>query len=531
MPLRVIVFFCLFSLFSCVNEKDYDIQAITLRPTVAVPLAYGDIGILNILSNKDSSYIKTYPDGLLYLYYEDTLNSNDITRKLFSIPVKNATVGLQLPSGTIPPNPNDVSVITINQSIDLGISPAKLSEMLLKSPSTLGYNLSVSPSNPAVVYQVNFTLTDIVDKTTQAPLMFSSSGGLGSQNLQNYVVKMVNNQFNIKLELVLKKHTNSLFIASGSKVNAALSFSSTTPPGASPQGLSYTYIKGFFGDQSVTIPAQAVDITVFSSSLLQSKVSFVQPKLALIVTNQYGVPVEVTFSKLEARKGTSTLPLVISPASPVNVSFPTVLGSSAITNVAVTNSVNVINFAPTQLAYAASARINKGLVSGNNFLTDTSRLKVKLTAEVPLYGQASGITMLDTLKLDLSGAEQSQVTTAALKFKATNEMPLDANIQMYLADKNYVILDSLLANNQTYLVKASTVTGAGELQAPGTSDLKVDLATDKVNKLFSSSYLILRSKLNTTKDANGNLLNVKFKTTYKLKLNVGLLATLNIDAK
>lgn len=527
MSVRVFLLLGLISLFSCVNESDYDIKAVNLQPVVALPLAYGNISILELLTNKDSAYIKTYPDGLLYFYYQDSLNSNAINQlNGLKIPVKNVTVGLQLPSGTIPPNSNDVSVITVNQQIDIGLSPAQLSEMLLKSPSILGYNLAVSPPNPNVPYQVNFTLTDIVDKNTQAPLAFSASSGVGSQNLQNYIIKMNKNKFNIKLELVLKKHTNSIYISPGSNVNASLSFT-----GSGSNGLSYTYIKGFLGDQTATIPSQTIDISVFNSSLLKSKVSFVQPKLGLIVTNDYGVPLEVTFSKLEAQKGTSALPLQISPASPVTVNYPTTLGSSAITNISVTNPINVINFGPTQLAYSASARINKGLTGGNNFLADTSRLRIKLTAEIPLYGQASGISMLDTLNIDLSKITQADISKAALIVKATNELPLDAYIQMYLADKNYTILDSLLTTNQLYLVKASSVTGAGELQTPGTSDQKLDLATEKINKLFSSSHILIRSRLNTAKDPSGNLLNVKFKASYKLKLNVGILATLNITAR
>jgi hypothetical protein len=156
---------------------------------------------------------------------------------------------------------------------------------------------------------------------------------------------------------------------------------------------------------------------------------------------------------------------------------------------------------------------------------------VIVTAEVPLYGQASGVTMTDTLKLDLGSVNQSSVVSSSLKVKTVNEMPLDANIQLYLADKNHVVLDSIFSSNQTYLVKGSTVTGAGDLQTAGSADLKLDLTPDKINKLFSSGFLIIRCKLNTSRDAKGALLNVKFKASYRLKINVGLLAKLKITAQ
>ena len=154
-----------------------------------------------------------------------------------------------------------------------------------------------------------------------------------------------------------------------------------------------------------------------------------------------------------------------------------------------------------------------------------------MSAEIPLYGRASGFSLADTLTLDFGDLTSSSVILASLKVKTVNEMPLDANIQLYLADKNYHILDSIFASNQTYLIKASTVTGGGDLAKAGTADLLLDLSADKLNKLFSSNHLIIKSKLNTTKDANGVLLNVKFKSTYKLKMKVGLMAKLNISTK
>lgn len=80
------------------------------------------------------------------------------------------------------------------------------------------------------------------------------------------------------------------------------------------------------------------------------------------------------------------------------------------------------------------------------------------------------------------------------------------------------------------IVKASTVTAAGDLQTASTGEVKLDMTSEKLNKLFSSSYLLVRSKLNTSKNSSGALVNVKFKSSYKLKMNVGLLAKLSIKS-
>ncbi len=517
---RAFAFISVLGLVSCLDSKDYNLDTLTLTPTLAVPIAFGDIGILDLITDKDSSYLKVYPDGLLYFSYGQTLASQDI-RSLFTLPNNNSSTIFPLPAGTLPPSTSDAQFATISKVLDLNMSPEQLSELLLKTGS-LAYAIALAPAtNPALPFEINVTLTDVVDKNNQQPLTFTASSGSGSKPLKDYVIKMNKNKFNIKLDLILKKRTSSVFIQSNTNVSIQLSFTS----------MDFAYIKGFFGDQTTTLPAQTIDLSVFSSSLNKSKISLAQPVIKMSVRNDYTVPCEINFTKLEGKKTGATLPLQTNPTSPVNLGFPAVFGGFANTLVTVTNPGPVLNFSPTQLAYTATARINRGLTSGNNFLADTSKLKVTLTAEVPLYGQASGISLVDTVNIDLGNTNQSDVSTASLKLKAENEMPLDAYIQFYLTDANFKILDSLFTSNQTYLVKASSVTGTGELQSAGLTDVLLSLDGSKISKLFSSRHIILRSRLNTTRDSNGVPENVKFKSVYKLKLKMGLLAKLKISAK
>jgi hypothetical protein len=135
------------------------------------------------------------------------------------------------------------------------------------------------------------------------------------------------------------------------------------------------------------------------------------------------------------------------------------------------------------------------------------------------------------MNVDFGDITESSFISSSLKIVTLNEMPLDANIQLYFADKSYHILDSVFTTSQTYIVKASEVTAGGELQKASSSEVLLNLPPDKINKLFASSNLIIRSRMNTAKDANGVLLNVKFKSSYKLNINVGLLAKMSIKVK
>ena len=122
------------------------------------------------------------------------------------------------------------------------------------------------------------------------------------------------------------------------------------------------------------------------------------------------------------------------------------------------------------------------------------------------------------------------VNSAFLKAKILNELPLDAKIQLYMTDDKYKILDSLLTPSQTAIIKGSTVTASGDLQSPGIFDQMIQLEKAKIDKIFIAKYIIIRALMNTSKDASGSFPDVKFKSKYKMSVDLGLLVNLKINA-
>ncbi len=507
----------LFVAVSCVDQKDYKLNSVGVSPSMAVPVAFGVLTIQDILKSTDSLYVKVYPDDLIYLEYTRQLISKDI-RNLFSIPDKAINQSFVLPPGTIPAHNKDIRSDSVVEVIDLGLSPAQLSSIDFKS-GTISYSSTLLPSSN-LQYEVLLSSTDLISKTSNQAFSVAVNG-TGSLSLSDYKVTLNKNKFNLKMVLVLKQTGSSTNINPNTSV--AVNFSMG--------GMEFNVILGFFGDQTVSPPSDLLSIGAFGKTLNGANVSFAQPMVSLIVSNDYGVPINVDFTKIEGRKTGATLPLQLNPASPISVAYPATLGTSATTSVAVTNAKQVLDFAPTEIFYQITARTNQGLVSGNDFMADTSKLKVKLNVEVPIYGHASGIILRDTAKIDLSKLNQSQVQKASLKVDVTNELPLDARIQLYLADEHYVVLDSLLGTSQTSLIVGSKVDANGELATIGMMNSLLPLDNDKLGKIFTAKNLIIVAVLNTSKDTNGNAVDVKFKSKYTLKINMGLLADLNFNIK
>lgn len=503
---------------SCIDEKDYDLNSAEVSPSMAIPLAHGEMAIQDILKGNDSVNIKVDANDLVYLEYARTLISQDI-RDLFSIPDKGINQSFALHPGTLAAHSKDIRSDSLVEVFDFGLGPEQLSMIDFQS-GNINYSATLLPGNSNLQYEVLLTSSDFTSKTDGHHLSLVANGS-GSVPLSDYKVTLNKNKFNLKMVLVLKKTSLSRTI--GPNTSVAVNFSMA--------GMNFNVILGFFGDQTANPPADLLSIGAFGTSLGSAQVSFAQPSVALEVVNDYGVPCRVNFSKIEARKPGAVLSLQLNPANPVPIAFPGVLGNSASTLVAVTNSKQVLDFGPTEFFYQLSARINQGLTSGSNFLADTSKLRVKLKVNVPIYGHASGIILRDTVSLDLNKVDQSNVKKASLKVYAVNELPLDARIQLFLIDDHDAVMDSLIAEEDTGLIKGSTVTGTGDLETAGVIDKMLVLDESKLNKIFEAKRMIVVAVLNTSKDATGNSIDVKFKSKYIIKVNVGLLADLNFNIK
>ncbi len=499
-----------------VNNADYNLKGLSAEPTVAVPLIQGSLGLLDLFQQADSSYVKVYSDGLIYLTYDQALASQDI-RNLVDIPDVSATHLVSVPQGTFPPVPADYNSTVSNSLITMPISPEQLTQIAFKS-GTLNYDMSLVPSNPNFLYAIIITIPEFTDSNGQ---FFSTEvTGTGTTSLVGYTYNSsVANRFTLQLTLVIKQNPNAVTIPYGTNVKFDVSLT----------GLDFSIIKGFFGDQTTVTPVQTINLSALGNTLINgSQVSFQQPIISLIAVDDYVVPLQVNFITLQAVKPSGSLPLTISPSSPIAVNYPVTLGTSASTTVNVTNVAQVINFAPTQMVYQVSGRMNAGLAGGINLMADTSKLRVKMHIEVPLYGSASNVILRDTATLNLSNLKETQVETATLQTNITNQIPLNASLQLYLIDKNNNVLDSLLSSSQNPIIKGSTVSSAGTLQTAGVYNQPIDLDSAKVSKLFLASKIILVARMSTSGSSSTST-NVKFLSQYKLTANIGLLVKLKLN--
>jgi spore germination protein GerM len=498
---------------SCtINGDDYDIESISAEPELVFPLATGKLSIHDLLDKTDSAYVRVYSGGLVYLKYDAPLTTQNINNLVSvpNLPTLNRSVAF--PPGTYGPSTTDVESTISTSTVDMGISPEKLTEIAFKA-GQINYTANLVPPNANVQYSIRIEIPEFVNAAGNGlNQVVNNSGNIP---LTGFTFKgTTSNSFTLKLILIIRAHTNTYVIAPGTQVTCSINYTQA----------DYTYVKGFFGDQIASPNEQSLNIGTFGDFLADGNVSFADAKINFDVSNDYGVPVELVFETLRAIKNGSNINIVTNPANPIPINAPVTLGASANTTIAVSNATQVIDFGPEEFYFKVHGHVNRGLTSGNNFLVDTSKMRVRLNIELPLYGQASNIEISDTTELDLSDIDASTIESAEIKASIKNELPLDGILQLYLLDENDVLVDAILPTDQTHLLVGSTVTADGSLQSAGTFDEFISLDKTKLNKLFSAKKMVIAITLNTSRNASGNPVDVKFTTNLRMDVKIGLKA-------
>lgn len=504
------------------NLLDTDFKSITTAPTIAIPLAYGNLSIQDFLNDEDSANIKIYesgPDqGVVYLYYQQTLKTQGI-RDLLSFPDRNITRGLNINPTAVPipvPANTTVQLNPGNLTFDFDFDPEKINEILFTQGS-LRIIAQTNPIIPNLQFEGDITLTSITQNGI--PLTQTIQSGSASQliSVAGYRAVLNNNLFEATVSVRARSGATSSAIPPGTQFNLTLDF----------VDLNFDYVKGFFGDQTADLPDETLEIGAFENVFDDVDVSIASPKISFTVINEYGIPVNVIFNTLEARKPGSSLAVQLNPASPIVTNRPQIMGDSAFTTVAVTNARALLDFAPTEFYYNVSARINQGLTNGENFCDSDAQLNVRMSVEVPFIGNASNIILRDTVDLELGDLESSEIEGALLRIATVNHLPLNANIQLYLLNEDDAQLDILLDPNDNRIIEGATTDASGAPTSPGEKVMEISISKEKINKLFDATKLVIVAELETA----DNPKDVKFRADDKLEIRVGLKAMvkLNVD--
>ncbi|PGH40734.1 MAG: hypothetical protein CRN43_01210 [Candidatus Nephrothrix sp. EaCA] len=508
------------------NENGYKVDKVKANPSFYIPVAFGNLSMQSALQDKvGNAQLKTKPDGLLYLVYSSAKKTS-VADGLPPLPPDEAfSYEVPLTAGTLAPTSSDKRTIVPAPIKTFSFGEKKLTEIQFKS-TELWVTVTASPSNADAVFQAEFKLRSCTKDTkdgvafsqTQAP-----SPSAVKYPLAGYVMTLTDNSFPFEITLIEKAHSATT-VPSGSKLRIKLEFRS----------IDFKYMKGFFGsDVAIGIKPEGYEFVEVSDKFKDADISIVEPKLDFTIYNGVGAPCKVVLTKFEVvNKDKEIIALRTDPSSEnISVNQPSGLGvDRAETRVKVTNGTEAFQKMPRRFDLNMTARINYDGLSTrrDNFCADTSTVGWRFKLEVPMHGKASKIYSRDTVSINLSNLKIDQVDAATLIVKASNEVPVDTYLQIYLLNEKNVVSDSVITDDNLF-VKSSRVGANGELAEAGTTDKEINLNKDKIKKLSEAKKLVFLGSLRTARQPSP--VDVKFKSSQKINIQVGLRATMKLEYK
>lgn len=511
---------------SCVKDNfEFDKLAKTeWNPNIAVPLVYSSLTIQDILTRQDKQGVISvgsdnfctliYKGNLFSLVASDLVQLPDQTPPTYSASLTPAQIAVLSSSGTV------TGSYSQTVTFATGTNSPKIDSMIFKSGSIdVSFSSDFKHSGQILIKIPGAKKNGVMFSKT-LPITYSGSVPViaaATYDLTGYNFNMSNggnyNEFVINYDITL---TGSGFPPSiTDKVTLSQSLHT----------MNFDRIFGDIGQLSLSPDKDTVAISIFKNSIGTGTFTLVDPKVKVIISNSYGVPIDATVGQLDGyNPGVTTYPITGSP-SPLPILSPNfsqigqVLTGSYTLNSTNSNIVPVVNNTPKYLIYKINSLSNPSGTTHSNFVLDTSRFKVDMELELPLWGTAKDFALIDTIDFKMEQAASDNVESVLLRTYNSNGFPIDFDVQVYFVDSMYTKLDSLVVPNQLILKSANINLSTGLVTSPTVKTYDATLDQTRLKKLKTTKYMLVKAVANTT---NGGSMNVKIYSNYRLDVKFGL---------
>ncbi len=293
------------------------------------------------------------------------------------------------------------------------------------------------------------------------------------------------------------------------------------------ENINFSKIYGYFSQYQFDLNEDSLEVTVYDNKDY-GQFQFEDPCLNLRFYNSFGMPIEGQIKELKTYRAPQEVEITKLSGAPLDniaIDYPLL---SQIGDVVITEKIfdknnstikDALDIDPQWIIFNVDGRSNP---SGNtyNFALDTSRLTLETEMEFPLHGTSAGLVLRDTIAYDLSDDldKDGDLKTAEMQVYMKNGLPVEAQLQIYFTDSNYVVLDSLFMGGPE-----SVMLAADPGPAPG---YRVKNPTEK------RSYIKLdRAKIDNIIDARKALVKIISYTSGYGMNTVKIYSDYQIDVK
>ena len=269
-----------------------------------------------------------------------------------------------------------------------------------------------------------------------------------------------------------------------------------------------------------TLNETTIDLNL-NINLNGGSITFFDPKVKIIMTNFWNIPLQFSFSNMKYYPEGDTTGKDVTGSfitSTHSIGSPTVKNDSVVTtlemNTGNSNIDEVLSAVPTFIS--AGAVVGTPGQSTPFDLTGAKDNKVDMEIEIPLNLSMNNVLFTDTLDFDLGiNTDSTKVKNITINFGADNGFPLGMNIQVYFLDKNFIIVDSLFSSR--FDMEPASVSN-GIVNNRVNSKVSVSIPENRMDNILNAKYMMPHIKLRTSDAAN--LLPVKIYSTYDIGLQL-----------
>lgn len=530
---RFLLFVFGIGLISACTEDYFEFDKIKTsewRPLLALPLVNSSLTIEDILKNEDSAgIITTNPTTqVLEIIYDGKVVSTLGGEK---VSLDDQTNNTALTSITVPPGPP--TTVTFNYLIDYGSTGGleidsldlKNGDFVVTLESDYQHNVAVVADFPGIIdpngtaLQMNFNL----------PPSNGISPSVRSRiaNLQGYKIDMTNGgtAFNkIPVNLTI---TFTPVAGNPSSPSDQLNIQSLI------RNIDFKHFYGYLGQDNLDLDQDTIPINLFRN--FETGTFFLaDPYMEVTINNSYGMPIDLEFEELKSRNPKAS-PQEINiqlPNNPIRLAAPASPGNISRTQIKLdknnSNIPQIVSSLLKEIAYDAVARPNPdGRVGPRNYVSDTSSIGLEVYLRMPFSGFASAFIMQDTIDFEFDNSDD--IENGSVRTRVVNQFPLEGKLQLFFADKNYNIIDSLYSGGEQVVIPGAPINSNGISTSSASANTDTEINNSRLKKLKDSKFAIIKANLETTNGSNTPPDTVKFLPSYRLDIAIGLKASILIQ--
>lgn len=432
------------------------------NPNFAVPVAFGEFDVYDILARVDSNEVVVIDpnEGNISLMYSGDLfelNAKDY----FDIPNINEQFQFNTNDLNVSGTPTFSGSHSVNLQEEIAF-PVDI-DVEIEQISLLSGEIAIEiVTNFRHEVVAEITLPDFLlnGSPMTATVTLNGAGTTGNVSeteiidLSDVVIDLnssSNNSFELNTEITINGSGEPVQGTEFIEINFDLS------------DLEYLSAIGYFGQNAVAIQ-DSILLRVFES-VNSGVFQFNDPKFRLDITNSFGIPAQIDINELKTIVVQTGDELLLS-GYPNNIALnsPATQGDEVTTeiqfdNTNTSNIESIVSPTPRYLYYDGSIQINPmGPSAPLNFILNTSTLTAKGEVELPLDGFAYGFEVRDTVAFSTGTDfdETEAITFVMFRLIIENGFPVDVQSQIRFMDENYNTVFTVFDTPEDIIVSGVT---------------------------------------------------------------------------